>query len=103
MLIATTDLLLHCVSGVTLPTTVTTEPGLKMRSFLPFLEAGEQQGLTFKKLLHRCLVTARKAKQAQIYLNPVDGKPPGMHARLGFAEGEGGMYTQVKIKNLESK
>lgn len=49
-------------------------------------------------LPNQCLVTARKAKQAKIYLNPVDGNPPGMHTRLGSAEGEGRMYTQVKIK-----
>lgn len=34
-------------------TTVTVESGLKMHNFLPFLEAREQQGLTFKKL---CLI-----------------------------------------------
>lgn len=33
----------------------------------------------------------------------MDGNPPGMHTQLGFAEGEGRMYTQVKIKTLEFK
>ena len=69
----------------------------------PFLKLESSKGWPLRNSASLVSSNSKESKTAKIYLNPMDGNLPGMHTQLGFAEGEGKMYTQVKIKNLELK